>query len=267
MLQQLWETVKAVKEQAPLVHNITNYVVMNNSANALLALGASPVMAHALEEVEDMAGIAGSLVINIGTLEPQWVEAMKKAMITAKRKGTPIVIDPVGLGATPYRNEAFASLIDTVKPTVIRGNGSEIMAALSTASATKGVDSTISAQAATDAATELAGITNGTVCISGEEDWIITSTTKAKVLNNIPLYTKVTGMGCTATALTGACLAVTSDPFMATLAAMATMGVVGEVAMQKAQGPGTLQLYFLDALYNLNEDTFMDKAKIEVIHE
>jgi len=115
----LWADLQAVRRQAPLVHNITNFVVMNYSANALLAVGASPVMAHAKQEVKDMVGIAQALVLNIGTLEPDWVEAMLLALQAARTRGVPVVLDPVGAGATPYRNAAIAELLRSGAPSVV----------------------------------------------------------------------------------------------------------------------------------------------------
>src|SRR5574344_1946413 len=119
---QLAVDLTLVKQQSPLVHNITNYVVMNNTANALLAIGASPVMAHAVEEVKDMVAIASVLVINMGTLSEKWVEAMLIAGKAANEKGMPVVFDPVGVGATPYRNQVATLIIKQCKPSIIRGN-------------------------------------------------------------------------------------------------------------------------------------------------
>src|SRR5512137_2360379 len=137
----LWADLQSVRERAPLVHSITNFVVMNFNANALLAVGASPVMAHALEEVRDMVGIAQALVLNIGTLEPAWIRAMVVALQAARARGLPVVLDPVGAGATPYRNAALAELLQAGAPTVVRGNASEIMSVAGLSASTRGVDS------------------------------------------------------------------------------------------------------------------------------
>src|SRR4030042_3454365 len=126
--QDIFKALEEVRRQAPLVHNITNYVVMNLTAHALLAVGASPVMAHAPEEVEDMVNIASALVINIGTLSEPWIASMTKAARQAKKKGIPIIYDPVGAGATPYRTRSIHELLQAAAPTILRGNGSEIMA-------------------------------------------------------------------------------------------------------------------------------------------
>lgn len=260
--KQLMTDLNLVRQKSPLVHNITNYVVMNTTANALLAIGASPVMAHAIEEVKDMVAIASALVINMGTLSEKWVDAMLLAGIAAHEKGIPVVFDPVGVGATPYRNQVAASIISICKPSIIRGNASEIMSLAKESTTTKGVDSTASSNAALDAAKRLALETGAVVVISGEEDFITDGKTVHSVKNGSPLMPKVTGMGCTATAMVGAFAAVNRDMLAAATTAMTVMGVAGEMAAQKADGPGTMQLHFLDTLYNLTAETLAERAKI-----
>ncbi len=250
--------LQALRDNIPLVHNITNFVVMNNTANALLAIGASPVMAHAIEEVADMAGIASALVINIGTLNPQWVEGMIKAGIAATEKGIPVVFDPVGVGATPYRNEVAVQIIEQCKPTLIRGNASEIMALAKENVATKGVDSTVSANAALDAAKGLANETGAVVVISGEEDFITDGEQVISIKNGSPLMPKVTGMGCTASAVLGAFSAVNKNTLLAAAHGMAVMSICGEIAAKKSAGPGSLQMHFIDTLYNLTDKDIAD---------
>ncbi len=244
----------AVRSKAPLVHNITNFVVMNNTANALLALGASPVMAHALEEVEAMVAIASALVINMGTLNPQWVDGMLAAGKAATKKGIPVIFDPVGVGATPYRNQVAASILEQCNPTFIRGNASEIMALAQENVKTKGVDSSAESLEAVDAAKRLAQQTGAVVVISGPEDFITDGTNLLSTKNGSTLMARVTGMGCTATAVLGAFAAINENKTMAAAHAMAVMGISGELAAAKADGPGTLQLHFLDNLYNLSTE-------------
>ena len=241
-----------VRQRSPVVHNITNYVVMNTTANALLAIGASPVMAHAPEEVEDMVAIASALVINIGTLSEPWVGAMFKAAQRARQKGIPIIYDPVGAGATPYRTRTIRSLLQEAPPAVVRGNASEISAIVDDRFKTRGVDSATVAESALASARWLCAHHGGVVCISGETDYIIYQDSMAQVHNGHPMMPKVTGLGCTASALCGAFAAVEPDRFLATTAAMAVMGIAGEIAAEKAAGPGSLQVHFLDALYNLD---------------
>ncbi len=250
--------LQALKDTTPLVHNITNFVVMNNTANALLAIGASPVMAHAVEEVADMAGIASALVINMGTLNPQWVEGMIKAGIAATAKGIPVVFDPVGVGATPYRNEVAVQIIEKCKPTLIRGNASEIMALAKENVATKGVDSTVSSNAALDAAKNLANETGAVVVISGAEDFITDGKEIVAIKNGSPLMPKVTGMGCTASAVLGAFAAVNKNTLFAAAHGMAVMSICGEIATKKSAGPGSLQMHFIDTLYNLTDKDISD---------
>lgn len=262
MKEQLWSIVAAVRQNAPLVHNITNYVVMNNTANALLAAGASPVMAHAHSEVSDMVSIAGALVINIGTLDEYWVDSMKQAAEQANALKKPWVLDPVGAGATPYRNQVLDVLL-SFQPSVIRGNASEIMALAKASSKTKGVDSTNLSEEALGAAQGLSETTGAVVCVSGATDYIVYKDDYKTISNGHALMARITGMGCTASALVGACCAVSAeDPFTATTAAMALMGVAGDAAAEKAAGPGSLQLHFLDALYQISEDEFANRLRL-----
>lgn len=241
-----------VKEKAPLVQNITNYVVMNNTANALLALGASPIMAHAKSEVEDMVQIVSAVVINIGTLDEYWVEGMLKTAKKCMEIQKPWILDPVGAGATPFRKDVLGKLLE-FRPQIIRGNASEIMSLSKANIKSKGVDSTHSSSEALDAGKKLAEAYDCIVCVSGEIDYVISKDRMVSLHNGHALMAKVTGMGCTASALIGAFAGVTTDYFMATVAAMGVMGVAGEVAAEKAAGPGTLQLHFYDALYGMEE--------------
>lgn len=254
--QEIWTDIIALRSKAPLIHNITNYVVMNSTANALLAIGASPVMAHAIEEVDEIvrlaATVGGSLVINIGTLSSRWIKSMARAMKAAKAYHLPIVFDPVGAGASRYRTETCKRLLDTISPSVIRGNASEIAAITDHTVQTKGVDSTLSSSDVLQTAQNLAAAFSCTVCVSGAVDLVTDGRQSTYIKNGHPLMSRVTGLGCTATALIAAFLAINSCAFAATAHAMAVMGIAGEIAAQQASGPGTLQLYFYDALYNLN---------------
>ena len=249
--KQLIDDLNNIREKSPLVHNITNYVVMNNTANGLLAIGASPVMAHAVEEMEDMVSIASALVINMGTLSKYWVEAMLLAGKTAKSKGIPVVFDPVGAGATPYRSETASIIISECKPDIIRGNASEIMSLAKENITTKGVDSTAASQSALEIGKRLALQTNSVVSISGEEDFITDGISVNSVKNGSPLMPRVTGLGCTASAITGAFAAVNNDMLAAATHAMAIMGIAGELAAAKSEGTGSMQVNFIDMLYNI----------------
>lgn len=260
-IEHLIRDLNLIRKQSPLIHNITNYVVMNNTANALLAIGASPVMAHSVDEVEEMAGIASSLVINIGTLEAAWVEAMLIAGKTALEKSTPVVFDPVGAGATTYRSKVCKQLIEECKPSIIRGNASEIIALLDTEVQTKGVDSTNTSDSALNSAKALALQTNAVVVISGETDYITNGATVETVKNGNPMMAKVTGMGCTATAIVGAFSAVNKNLLEAAAHGMAVMGITGEIAASISKGNGSLQINFLDTLFNLDEEAIRKNIK------
>jgi hydroxyethylthiazole kinase len=250
----IWSSIEEIRRKSPVVHNITNYVVMNNTANALLALGASPVMAHAEEEVEDMVNIAGALVINIGTLSAHWIRAMFRAAYQARESNIPIILDPVGVGATVYRTSTARELLQEVPPAVIRGNASEIMAILEEEVQTKGVDSTAASHSAVDIAHRLSRIYGSVVCVSGETDYIVYGDDITRIMNGHPMMTKVTGMGCIASALCGAFAAVNHAFAEATSQAMAVMGIVGEMAAENVPGPGSLQVKFNDILYRLSEE-------------
>ncbi|HEY5582274.1 MAG TPA: hydroxyethylthiazole kinase [Rhodoferax sp.] len=265
----LWSDVCAVRERSPLVHSITNLVVINFNANVLLAAGASPVMAHAHEEVADMVGIAQALVLNIGTLDPYWIESMQLALRAAAKRGIPVVLDPVGAGATKYRNESIEQLLTTALPTVVRGNGSEIMSVAGAAVQTRGVDSSAGTNDALGAAQALVQRTQGVVCVSGPIDHILDAKHRWAQLSNGHVWmTRITGVGCSATALIGAFCAVQPDAWRATVAAMALLGVVGEVAAEKViargRGVGSLQMALLDELQLLDQSTFEQRLKLEV---
>ena len=225
-------------------------------------------MAHAHEEVKAMVGIAQSVVLNIGTLEPYWVDSMKVALAAAQQRGIPTVLDPVGAGATPYRNQTLNDLLAVAHPSVIRGNGSEIMSTANAAIQTRGVDSSASANDALGAAQALTARTQGTVCVSGETDHILDANKRwARLSNGHVWMTKITGVGCSSTALIGAFCAVQPDVWRATTAAMALMSIAGEVAAEKAQaagqGVGSMAALLLDELQLLSEATFTSRLKLQ----
>lgn len=261
-VKSIFGDVEKIRSASPLVHNITNYVVMNNTANALLSIGASPVMAHAIEEVEDMASIASSLVLNMGTLSEKWIEAMFIAGKKASDRKIPVVFDPVGVGATSYRTKIASEIIKKCKPTVIRGNASEIMALTNANIKTKGVDSTHTTQSALESAKLLAKEYKAVVVISGPEDYITDGITCISTKNGSNLMARVTGMGCTATSIIGAFTAVNSNTLEATSHAMAVMSICGEIAAEKSEGPGDMQVNFINQLYNLSEQDIENRLKL-----
>jgi hydroxyethylthiazole kinase len=245
------EDLRAVRERAPLVHNVTNFVVMQQTANALLAIGASPIMAHAEAELDELLAYAGALVLNIGTLDPPWIRAMEAALAAARARALPVVLDPVGAGASRLRTDTAMRLLGGGGVTILRGNASEIVALAGAAGATKGVDSTLSSEAARDAAHGLAARYDCAVVVSGAVDYCIDRTREVRVHNGVAMMARITGMGCTASALCGAFAAVQADALRAAVDAMAVMGVAGELAFAAARGPGTMAASFLDTLHHL----------------
>jgi len=244
--------LQAVRAQRPLVHNITNFVVMNNTANALLALGASPAMLHATDEVEEFTALSQALVVNIGTLSSAWLAAMKLAVARANQSRVPWLLDPVGVGATAYRRAAAADLSRRT-PAVIRGNASEILTLAEAGQAGgKGVDADVAAEGALDAAQQLARDTGAVVAMTGAVDYVCDGQRTAHVAAGDALMTRVTGLGCSASAVTAAFLAVAPDAFIAATAALTAFGVAGKMAAARARGPGSLQVELLDALYALD---------------
>jgi hydroxyethylthiazole kinase len=259
--KQAADALERVRQQAPLVHNITNYVVMNTTANALLAIGASPAMVHAIDEVEEFVAISRALVINVGTLSAPWVEAMRAAAATAAEKGVPWILDPVGAGATSFRTLVSQEL-GQARPTAIRGNASEIVAVSGGAAKTKGVDSTHGSRDSIEAARDLARTLGTVVAVTGATDYVTDGDRIVAISNGHPMMARVTGLGCTATALCGAFLAVADDRLSAVAHALAVLGVAGELAAERAQGPGSLQMHILDLLYTMDERLLADRARI-----
>jgi hydroxyethylthiazole kinase len=253
----------AIRERRPLVHQITNYVVMNATANATLALGALPVMAHAPEEVEEMAALAGALVLNIGTLSPPWVEAMLAAGRAANAADVPVVLDPVGAGATSYRTKTARRILDEVDVAVVRGNAAEIATLAGRDAEIRGVESI----GARDSAAELAGAAaqalETVAAVTGEVDQVSDGERTIAIANGDPLLATITGSGCMATAITGCFLAVRrAAPLLAAAEALVAFGVAGENAGREANGPGSFHVALYDALYALDPATLDERAKL-----
>jgi hydroxyethylthiazole kinase len=262
LAQKAAENLKNLREKKPLVHNITNFVVMNYTANVLLAIGASPVMAHAPEEVEDMVSMAGALVLNIGTLTSDWVSAMILAGKKANLLGIPVILDPVGAGATPFRTETVRRIINEVSIRVIRGNASEVLSVARKGAGTKGVDSVHGVDDASADAMSTARELGTTLVITGAVDFITDGERVQRVHNGHRMMGLITGTGCSATAVIGAFLAVDSDPVTASATGLAYFGLAGEIGAETARGPGSFMTDSHDALYNIDEDTLKKGAKI-----
>ena len=257
-------TLAAMRERKPLVHNITNYVVMNETANATLALGALPVMAHALEEVAEMSRLSGALVLNIGTLSPQWVDAMIAAGEAATTHGIPVVLDPVGAGATEYRTATARRILDRVEVTVLRGNAGEIATLVGADAEVRGVES-IGAGLEPAELARTAGRSLGVVAsVTGPVDHVSDGARVLAVANGDPLLATVTGTGCMSSALTGCFLAAKPEaPLDAAAEALAAFGVAAEDAAAGAAGPGTFHARLYDALHALDPDTLDARTRVE----
>jgi hydroxyethylthiazole kinase len=259
---QAGDSLRQLREAKPLVHQITNYVVMNETANATLALGALPVMAHAKEEVEEMAAIAGALVLNIGTLSPHWVDAMLLAGRAANERGIPVVLDPVGVGATRYRTDTARRILDEVRVTVLRGNAGEVATLVGVDAEVRGVESIGAGGDPADLARK-AGKSLGLVAsVTGPVDHVSDGERVIAVENGHPLLASITGTGCMSSAITGCFLAVNADrPLEAAAEALVAFGVAGEDAAVGAKGPGSFHVNLYDALAALDPATLDRRAR------
>lgn len=254
-LNNLFHDLDRIRQLNPVIHNISNLVVMPIIANLLLALGASPLMAHAQEELPEILTLSNALVLNIGTLDAHWINAMDKAQQIALSLKIPIVLDPVGAGASHYRTKTAKKILER-GITVVRGNASEIMSLMDSTIKTKGVDSTQTSCNALNAATLIAKKYQCTVVVSGKTDLIVDKNQQFMLDVGTPLFTKVVGMGCSLTAIIASFLTVNSHPFWAALHAMALFGMAGELAEKKTQGPGSFYVHLLDSLYTLKPSDF-----------
>ncbi|HUW40294.1 MAG TPA: hydroxyethylthiazole kinase [Rectinemataceae bacterium] len=256
------ELLERVRVKAPLIHHITNFVVMNDTANATLALGALPVMAHAKEEVAEMVGAAGALVLNPGTLEPDWVEAMLIAGRRANELGIPIVYDPVGVGATAYRNETGARFLRELKISVVRGNSGEVGSLAGAGGLVKGVESIEGVADPVAVARSFAARIGATVAITGKRDILSDGATVAGVDNGHEMMKLVTGTGCMSTTVVAIFCAVESDRLAAATAALTCYGIAGQEAARVSRGPGSFRAALLDALYALTPRQVEAAAKV-----
>jgi hydroxyethylthiazole kinase len=256
------ESLAQLRERRPLVHQITNYVVMNETANATLALGALPVMAHAPEEVEEMVALAGALVLNIGTLSKHWVEAMLSAGHAANGAGVPVVLDPVGAGATAYRTETARRILEEVDVAVLRGNAGEVATLVGVAAEVRGVESVGGVADPAKLAREAARALGVVASVTGAVDHISDGERVAEVANGDAMLASITGTGCMSSAVTGCFLAVAASPFDAAVEALVAFGVAGENAARDAKGPGSFHVNLYDALAGLDPATLDDRARV-----
>jgi hydroxyethylthiazole kinase len=257
-------TLRTLRDHKPLVHQITNYVVMNETANATLALGAFPVMAHAGEEVEEMVRLASALVLNIGTLSEHWVESMLLAGVAANGRGIPVVLDPVGVGATEYRTTTARRILDLVDVTVLRGNAGEVATLVGAQAEVRGVESISTGLAPAELAQEAARRLGVIASVTGPVDHVSDGERVLSVANGHELLATVTGTGCMSSAITGCFLAgKPGEPLEAAAEALAAFGVAAEDAAAGAGGPGTFHARLYDALYALDVVALDGRAHIE----
>ncbi|PED73984.1 hydroxyethylthiazole kinase [Bacillus pseudomycoides] len=266
-IKEIAKVVETVRESNPLVHNITNVVVTNFTANGLLAVGVSPVMAYAKEEVAEMASIAGALVLNMGTLRPEEVEAMLIAGKSANTHHVPILFDPVGAGATSYRTEVARHIPSEVKLAMIRGNAAEIANVINEKWEIKGVDAGAGNGDVVGIAKQAADELDTVAVITGKEDVVTDGEQTVIIRNGHPILTKVTGTGCLLTSVMGAFAAVEKDYVKAAVAALTFYGVAAEIAAAKTVelGPGSFQIEFLNQLANITVDDIEQYGNIQEV--
>lgn len=254
--------LQRVREQKPVVHHLTNWVTIYDCAQVVKSIGGSPVMAHASEEVADMVRIASSLVLNIGTLTPDFMKAARLAAQAANRKGIPVVLDVCGAGATPFRDEQVTELLNTTTIDIIKGNASEIARVAGSAVQTKGVDAAEVREDLASLAHKLAESRNATVVVTGKVD-IVTSPTRTLLISNgHEMMSAVVGTGCMAASVIGSFAAVERDLCVAASSALAAYEIAGELAAAKASGPVSFKESLLDALYSLDAETVARRVKI-----
>ncbi|WP_061218048.1 hydroxyethylthiazole kinase [Leptospira weilii] len=256
-LERVWpakeivEDLLELRKHSPLTHVMTNIVVTNWTANVLLAVGASPAMVIAEEEAGEFAKIASGLLINVGTITSNDAKAMKIAATVAHQTNIPWVVDPVAAGALEFRTEVTKELLG-LKPTVIRGNASEILALAGIAGKGKGVDSTVSSKDALPYAQELSEKTGAVVAVSGEVDYVTNGKETVSIRGGDPIMTKITGVGCSLGALIASFLGVQKDPLRASASASAVFAIAGSRSAKESNGPGSFAVNFLDQLSRLS---------------
>jgi hydroxyethylthiazole kinase len=270
--QKVVRLLNRLKNKKPLIHNITNYVTVNDCANILLAIGASPIMADDLKESADITSIASALVINIGTLNERTIESMIASGKKANELNIPVVLDPVGAGASSFRNETTKRILEEIKISVLRGNMSEIKFIAGLECETKGVDASESdlksdSDEGVRVAKSLAKRFNCIVAITGVCDIVSDGEKSVTIANGTKMLSNVTGTGCMTTALVGGYLGACEtkeDLFIAAISGIVSMGICGEIAEERAGniGLGSFHMAIIDAVSNLDEDILLNRNKI-----
>ncbi|HWR08733.1 hydroxyethylthiazole kinase [Sporomusa sp.] len=259
------DSLRLVREKRPLIHHITNYVSINDCANITLGIGASPVMAEDLDEVAEMVSFASALVLNIGMINPRKLEAMLVAGKQAALQGIPIIFDPVGVGATKLRMDAANRILSELQVAVIRGNLSEIKALLGLSCDIHGVDCLSNEENSREIAQKLSKRLECVVAITGRTDVVAYGSSICSIYNGHPLLAGITGSGCMTASLIASFCSVTNDPFIGTVAGIATMGIAGEIAEQRLtpdEGLGTFRMRLFDAISTMNPETLLQLIKL-----
>src|SRR5665648_300797 len=262
--EKIFEIIERIRQERPLIHNITNMVAMNDTANIILAIGGLPVMAHAQAEVREMVRVAGALVLNIGTLTPEQIDSMIAAGEEANNLKKPVVLDPVGAGATHLRTESALRLQERIKIDIVRGNHAEVSILAGLKGSIKGVESVGSGENAVEAARSLARKLNQVVIITGKQDIVTDGKTVVEINNGSPMLGTITATGCMVTSLIATFAAVWDDYIMASTGALVCFGLAGERAAVKAQGPGSFKVNLFDEVYNLNEKIICKGLKVNI---
>jgi len=258
---RLWDLAETVRVSAPLVHNITNLVVQNDTADAIAAAGATQITLHNLEEAREVAALCAAAAINLGTLNEPFLQCAREAVTVAASLGRPWVLDPVAAGFTAYRTAAAREFLG-MRPTVLKANASEILVLAGHADGGRGAESIHSVENAAEAARNLARRYGSVVVVSGPQDMITDGARGATVSNGHPLMGRMIGSGCMLTSVIGAFVAAGDSHFETALAAVAYFGVAGELAAERADGPGTFKPLFIDALHNLGRETFDARVRV-----
>lgn len=251
--KEVRELCSRIRDGRPLVHNITNYVAMNFSANVLLALGASPLMSSEPAEMEEIASSASALVINIGCLDKEQMAAARLAVTAAGKLDVPWILDPAGVGVSRMRKDFVRDLVSRLRPAAIRGNASEILTLCGAECDASGVDSAIPGSDAVEGAKSLAATLGTIVAVSGEVDYVTDGAKVEQITGGSPLMASVTAMGCACTAVAGAALAVEEDAFAAVCPAMKLMSLAGSLAGSRFSTPGSFAAGFIDAIYEISK--------------
>ncbi|MEG0069970.1 MAG: hydroxyethylthiazole kinase [Cetobacterium sp.] len=259
---EIISSLEKVRKKVPLVYHLTNTVTINDCANITLAVGASPLMSFCLEEMEEIIGFASSVVINIGTMEESMVKMAVKVGEIANRLGKPIVLDPVGAGATQARKNLLKDLLSKVKFSVIKGNMAEIKAILGLDSNIRGVDSLENEENGIELGKMLVKEFDVVAAITGKVDYIVDKDRYVKIENGSPVMSKVTGTGCMTASLIASFLGAGADKYTSTVSGVLLMGISGEIASEKFEGTGSLKVSIIDNISKINKETIIKKAKM-----